>query len=346
MDFLSFCQLKSFDLLPMTDMEIPKETMLEMYWRMLIARHFDERAWALLRQEVIGFHLSGIGHEAIQVALAYALERGHDWVVPYYRDLALLLALGLTPREYMLGLLAKKDDPVSGGRQLPHHWSLKRANVVSGSSVVGAQAAHAAGIGLGIKLRGETKVVLTTAGEGATAMGDWYEAVNWAAIHRLPVVFVVENNRYAISSVQGAQMAVANVADKAKGLGLPGVTVNGIDFLAVHRMALEAVSRARRGEGPTLIEATTYRIPPHSSDDDDRAYRTQAEVAEGRKRDPLPFARNYLEKKGLLTPEINAQLEQKAREIVEDAVRFAQGAPDPSPDSGAYPVYAEDRDYA
>ena len=330
----------------MMDKQIPKETMLEMYWRMLLARQFDERAWVLLRQEVIGYHLSGIGHEAIQVGLAYALERNHDWVVPYYRDLALLLALGLTPREYMLGLLGKKDDPVSGGRQLPNHWSLKRANVVSGSSVLGAQSAHAAGIALGIKLRGESQVVLTTAGEGATAMGDWYEAINWAAVHRLPVVFVVENNRYAISSVQGAQMAVPNVADKAQGLGLPGVTVNGMDFLAVHRVALEAVGRARKGDGPTLIEATTYRIPPHSSDDDDRAYRSQADVAEGRKRDPLPFARNYLEKQSLLTPEINTQLEQKAREIVDDAVRFAQGAPEPTPASAAYPVYAEDRDYA
>ncbi len=295
---------------------------------------------------VIGFHLSGIGHEAIQIGLAYALERGRDWVVPYYRDIALLLAFGLTPREYMLGLLAKKDDPVSGGRQLPNHWSLRRANVVSGSSVAGAQAAHAAGIALGIKLRGENQVVVTSAGEGATSMGDWYEAVNWAAVQRLPVIFVVENNRYAISSLQGAQMAVPNVADKARGLGLPGVTVNGTDFLAVLRAAQEAVARAREGAGPTLIEATTYRIPPHSSDDDDRSYRTQAEVAEGRKHDPLPFARGFLEREGLLNAEIHTQLEQKAREIVEDAVRFAQGAPEPAAESAAQMVYFEDRDHA
>jgi 2-oxoisovalerate dehydrogenase E1 component alpha subunit len=141
-------------------------------------------------------------------------------------------------------------------------------------------------------------------------------------------------------------MAVPNVADKAQGLGLPGVTVDGMDFLAVHRVAQQAVARARDGKGPTLIEATTYRIPPHSSDDDDRSYRTQTEVAEGRKRDPLPFARGFLEQEGLLTPEIHTQLEKRAHEIVEDAVRFAQSAPEPAAESADDWVYGEDPDYA
>ena len=324
-------------------LNLPKESLLEMYWRMLLSRRLDERAWELHRHRKIAFHLSSIGHEAAQVGAAYALERGKDWVVPYYRDLTLMLALGLTPREYLLSLMARADDPASGGRQMPNLWSLKRARVISQSSSVGAQTSQAVGIALGIKMRLEERVVLTTAGEGATTAGEWYEAVNWAATQQLPVIFLVENNQYALSVHQKGQMAVDNVADRARGFGLPGRVVDGTDFLAVYRVVKEAVDRARSGGGPSILEAKTYRITPHSSDDDDRAYRRQEEVEAFRKRDPLLLARTYLETQSILAPRTNTRMESKARDIVEDAVRFAEVSEDPSAESAAYPVFHEDQ---
>lgn len=321
---------------------LPEETLLEMYWTMLLSRRLDERAWALHRQGKITFHISAIGHEAAQIGAAYAIRRGYDWIAPYYRDLTLMLALGYTPREFMLSLMGKKDDPCSGGRQMPSHWSLKRANVISHSSPVATQTSHAAGIGLAIKLCGEDKVVITTVGEGSTAQGEWYEGVNWAAIHKLPVVFIIVNNLYAISVRQEQQMAVANAADKALGLGLPGVSVNGMDFLAVYQTMKEAVERARSGEGPTIVEAKVYRITPHSSDDDDRSYRSREEVEQFKQRDPLLVARNTLENNGILTAQKHAEFEQRAKDLVDDAVRFAESAPYPDPAEAAFPVYAED----
>ena len=215
-------------------MDLSADTRREMFWKMLLARRLDERAWMLHRQGKIAFHISGIGHETAQVGAAYALRRGYDWIVPYYRDLALMLCLGYTPRDFILALMGKREDRTSGGRQMPSHWSLKEMNVLSHSSPVGTQATHAVGVGLGIKLSKEDRVVLTTIGEGATAQGDWYEAVNWAAIHKLPVVFNVQNNQYAISETVDKQMAVKSVAEKACGLGLNGVCVDGNDLFAVY----------------------------------------------------------------------------------------------------------------
>ncbi len=322
-------------------MDLPKEALLEIYWRMLLARRVDERAWELFRQEKIAYHMSGIGHEAAQVGAAYAIERGLDWVVPYYRDLALMFAMGLTPREFMLGLFAREGDPASGGRQMPNLWSLERANVVSISSSLGSQTAHAVGLGLAIRAMGEERVVLACSGEGATATGEWYEAVNWAAVQRLPIVFIVENNLYAISLRQEKQMAVDGAASKARGLGLPGHAVDGTDFLAVYRIVKEAVEKARAGDGPTLVETRLYRITPHSTDDDDRTYRPREEVETGRKRDPLLLARTYLESENVLAPRTNTRMELKASEIVEEAVQYAESAPEPPPESAAGRVYAE-----
>jgi 2-oxoisovalerate dehydrogenase E1 component alpha subunit len=314
-----------------------------MYWTMLLARRLDERAWVLHRQGKIAFHISGIGHEAAQVGAAFALRRGHDWIVPYYRDLAVMLAVGFTPRDFVLGLMGKKGEPTSGARQMPNHWSLRRANVVSHSSPVATQTPHASGVALGIQMRGDDAVVLTSIGEGSTAQGEWYEGVNWAAVHKLPVIFLVENNIYAISVRQEKQMAVTNVADKAAGLGLPGVSVNGLDVLEVHQAVSEAVQRARAGEGPTLVEARVYRLTPHSSDDDDRTYRSREEVEEFKQRDPLHAFRAVLLERKALTTEEDAALEARAKEQVEDAVRVGEAAPYPDVSEAAWPVYVEDK---
>lgn len=323
-------------------MELSSETKIEMYWMMLLARRLDERAWVLHRQGKIAFHISGIGQEAAQVGAAYALRRGEDWVTPYYRDLALMMCLGYTPRDFLLALMGKKGEPTSGARQMPSHWSMKKMNAVSLSAPVSTQCPHAAGIGLGIKMRKEDKVVLTALGEGSTAQGEWYEAVNWAAIHLLPVIFLVENNQYAISVPANRQMAVPSAADKACGMGLRGITVDGTDVFAMYRAMVEAVAEARAGKGPTLIEASMYRLTPHSSDDDDRTYRTREEVEEAKKKDPLLVARRILEQEGLIDQAKIDELELRAKEMVDEAVQFAENAEYPDVADAMIPVYAEE----
>ncbi len=323
-------------------MELSKETRIDMYWKLLLARRLDERAWVLHRQGKIAFHISGIGQEAAQVGAAFALKPGYDWVTPYYRDLALMVCLGYTPRDFMMSLMGKKAEPSSGGRQMPSHWSLKSANALSHSAPVATQACHASGIGLAIKMRHEDKVVLTTIGEGSTSQGEWYEAVNWAAIHKLPVIFMVENNQYAISIRPEKQMAVPSAADKACGLGLEGVMVDGTDLFAVYDVMARAVEKARRGDGPTVIEARMYRITPHSSDDDDRSYRSREEVEENKRLDPFLVNRTRLEAEGILTPAMVDEMESRAKSIVDEAVQYAMQAPYPAVEEAAYPVYAEE----
>ncbi len=323
--------------------DLSTESLLEMYWLMVLSRRLDERTWILHRQGKIAFHISAIGHEAAQVAAAMALRRGEDWIAPYYRDLAMMIALGFTPKEFMLGVMGKKGEPNSGGRQMPSHWSLKRMNVISHSSPVATQASHAAGIGFAIKMRDDDAVVLTTIGEGSTSQGEWYEAVNWAAIHDLPVIFMVENNLYAISVRQNKQMAVDKVADKALGLGLPGVTVDGLDTMAVHRAITEAAERARSGGGPTIVETMVNRMTPHSSDDDDRSYRPREELEAQKAQDPVHLQRDKLLAAGILTEEAENELQDRAKIEVEQAVEYATEAPYPDVSEASYPVYAEDR---
>ena len=323
-------------------MKLSNDILLNMYWIMLLARRTDERAWVLHRQGKIAFHISGIGQEAAQVGAAFALQRGEDWISPYYRDLALMMSVGLTPLEFMLSVMGKVGEPASGSRQMPSHWGLRRANVLSHSAPVATQSLHASGVGLAIKLKGEKKVVLTTIGEGSTSQGEWYEAVNWAAIHKLPVIFMVENNSYAISVPQDKQMAVPSSADKACGLGLPGISVDGTDIEAVYKVMQEAVERARAGEGATVIEAKAYRLTPHSSDDDDRSYRTREEVETHKKNDPILVTQQLLLTRKIVTQQQLDQMEERAKAEIDQAVADASAAPYPSPDEAMHPVYAEE----
>ena len=323
-------------------MPLSRELKQEMFWIMLLSRRLDERAWVLHRQGKIAFHISGIGQEAAQVGAVYAIEKGKDWLVPYYRDLAMVIAMGMSPTEFVKSLMGKAGEPTSGARQMPSHFSLRRANVLSHSAPVATQSPHASGIGLGIKLDGGDEVVLTTIGEGATSQGEWYEAVNFAAIHNLPVIFLVENNRYAISVPQEKQMAVSSAADKACGLGLPGIEVDGTHMFEVYDAVAEAVANARQGKGPSVIEAKLYRLTPHSSDDDDRSYRTREEVEEHKKQDPLIVMKDLLIEQGLMTEEAYHELEEKAKKRVDEAIEEAIRAPYPKGKEAATPVYAEE----
>ena len=323
-------------------MTLSREKKKEMFWIMLLSRRLDERAWVLHRQGKIAFHISGIGQEAAQVGAVYAIEKGKDWLVPYYRDLSMLIAMGMSPTDFVMSLLGKAQEPASGARQMPSHFSLQRANIVSHSAPVATQSPHASGIGFGVKMDGGDEVVLTTIGEGATSQGEWYEAVNFAAIHELPVVFLVENNRYAISVPQEKQMAVSSAADKACGLGLPGIEVDGTKMFEVYDVVKEAVDNARKGEGPSVIEAKMYRLTPHSSDDDDRSYRSREEVERHKKQDPLILTKEQLIEEGIMTEEEYEDIDQKAKSSVDEAVTGATQAPYPKGDEAAIPVYAQE----
>jgi 2-oxoisovalerate dehydrogenase E1 component alpha subunit len=323
-------------------MPLSREKKKEMFWFMLLSRRLDERAWVLHRQGKIAFHISGIGQEAAQVGAVYAIEKGKDWLVPYYRDLAMVMALGMSPAEFVRSLMGKTQEPTSGARQMPSHFSLRHANILSHSAPVATQSPHASGIGLAIKIDGGDEVVLTTIGEGSTSQGEWYEAVNFAAIHTLPVVFLVENNQYAISVPQDKQMAVSSAADKACGLGLPGIEVDGTQMFAVYDAVAEAVANARQGKGPSVIEAKMYRLTPHSSDDDDRSYRTREEVDAHKKGDPLIVMKDLFIEQGLMTEEEYDELEDNAKKRVDEAVDEATKAPYPKGEEAANPVYAEE----
>lgn len=320
--------------------DLDKQTLLDMYWQMLRVRRLDERGWVLHRQGKIAFHISGLGHEAIQVGAAFAIRAGYDYVHPYYRDIGLNIALGYTPKEFMLAVYGKEGEPTSGARQMPSHFGLKRLNIVSGSSPVATQVPQAAGIALACKLRGEDRIAVTCLGEGSTSQGEWYEGMNWAGVHKLPLICIVQNNIYAISVPITMQMAVPNVADRAPMFGVRGAICDGNDVLASYRAMKEAVDVARAGGGATLLEAKTYRPTPHSSDDDDRTYRTRDEVEEWKQRDPIKRYEAYLKAKGLLTDQMVEEYEARARQEVDEAQAFAEQAPYPPAENALGPVFA------
>ncbi len=324
--------------------ELEHKTLIEMYWQMVRARRTDERTWVLHRQGKIAFHISGIGHEAIQVGAAFALRRGYDYTHLYYRDLAFAFALGYTPREFMLAIFGKAGEPTSGSRQMPLHFSSRRLGMLAASSPVATQVPQAAGAALACKLRGEDRVVVTTLGEGSTSEGDFYEGLNWAGIHKLPLICLVQNNIYAISVPMHLQMAVPNVADRAPMFGIAGVIVDGNDVLASYRVMKEAVERARNGGGATLVEAKTYRPVPHSSDDDDRTYRSRDEVEDWKRRDPILHFRAYLLDNNIIDQDGLDEIEQRVRQEVDEGQAAALSAPFPPPEDALFPVFKAPED--
>ncbi len=318
--------------------------LVAMYRTVALARAVDERMWILNRAGRIPFVISGQGHEGAQVGLAWSLRRGTDWIAPFYRSIATCLAFGMTARDLMLAQYAKASDPGSGGRQMPGHYSSAEHNLVSVSSPVATQILHAVGIALAAKIRGTDQVAVAIMGEGSSNQGDVHEALNFAAIHRLPFVFIVENNGYAISVPVERQVSVKDVAMRAAGYGIPGVVVDGTDVLACYAAGREAVDRARTGGGPTLIEAKVTRLTAHSSDDQQTKYRSEDDLAEGRAHDPLPIFRAQLRAAGVLTDAIEAVIAAEIAALVEDATDFSEAEPDPDPATGMDWVFGEAAD--
>ncbi|MDZ5471078.1 thiamine pyrophosphate-dependent dehydrogenase E1 component subunit alpha (plasmid) [Bacillus sp. 31A1R] len=317
------------------------ENVLEMYETMLLARRIDERMWLLNRAGKIPFVISCQGQEAAQVGAAFALDRQKDYVLPYYRDMGVVLTFGMTATDLMLSGFAKAEDPNSGGRQMPGHFGQRKNRIVTGSSPVTTQVPHAVGVALAGKMEGKDLVTFVTFGEGSSNQGDFHEGANFAGVHKLPVIFMCENNKYAISVPIEKQLACENVSDRAIGYGMPGFTVDGNDPLEVYKVVKEAADRARRGEGPTLVETISYRLTPHSSDDDDRAYRAQEEVAEAKAKDPIITFATYLTEVGVLDEAKAKEINDRIAKMVNEATDYAENAPYAAPEHALKYVYAD-----
>ncbi|MFJ7828726.1 thiamine pyrophosphate-dependent dehydrogenase E1 component subunit alpha [Peribacillus sp. NPDC097206] len=317
------------------------ETVLDMYRTMLLSRRMDERMWLLNRSGKIPFVISCQGQEAAQVGAAFALDRQKDYVLPYYRDVGVVLSFGMTAKELMLSGFAKAEDPNSGGRQMPGHFGQKKNRIVTGSSPVTTQVPHAVGIALAGKMEGKDLVTFVTFGEGSSNQGDFHEGANFAGVHKLPVIFMCENNQYAISVPISKQLSCEKVSDRAIGYGMPGITVDGNDPLEVYKAVKEAADRARRGEGPTLVETVSYRLTPHSSDDDDRSYREAEEVAEAKTKDSIMTFGAYLKEAGIMDETLEKQLNDEVMKIVNEATDYAEHAPYPKAESAMDHVYEQ-----
>lgn len=321
---------------------IAKSTCIEMYKTMLLARKLDERMWLLNRAGKIPFVISCQGQEAAQIGAAFAFDTTKDYVAPYYRDLGVVLHFGMTAREVMLNAFARAEDPNSGGRQMPAHFGQAKNRILSGSSPVATQIPHIVGVALAGKMQKQDFVCLTTLGEGSTNQGDFHEGLNFAGVHNLPVITMVENNRYAISVPVEKQLGCAKVSDRAAAYGMYGATIDGKNPLEVYAELKAAVDRARNGGGPSLIEVMTYRLTAHSSDDDHRQYRTLEDLQEGKDNDPIPFYANYLLEQGLVDESMLTAIHDEVQQIVNEATDYAENASYADPATLLDYVYAKE----
>lgn len=301
--------------------ELTPEIVNELYERMVFYRMVDARMLKMQRSGRMGTFASIEGQEAAQIGSEFAIEKT-DWIVPAFREIAAMCAHGYPLDKYIL---------YWRGNEIGS-FPPKDVNVMPVSVPVGSQMLHAVGIGMAAKMRGEKTVALTYFGDGATSEGDFHEAMNFAGVYKTPTVFICQNNQYAISTSRAKQTASDTIAQKALAYGFPGVLVDGNDLFAMYAVTKEAVARARAGEGPTLIEAYTYRLGDHTTSDDATKYREQKEVDEWRKRDPFIRLQKYLFKKGIWNKKYQAKLEEDLTARVDEVITAVESAPDQTPD--------------
>lgn len=321
-----------------------KEELISVLRYMMLSRAIDEKILRMLKQGKVFFHIGCAGHEAIQVAMARALKPGYDWAFPYYRGLAFSLTLGIKPEEVFLHSLGKADDPFTGGRQMPGHYGSKALNIPTQSSPTGSQYLQAVGCALASVKLERDEVTFVSSGEGATSEGEFHEAVNWASREKLPVIFLIENNRWAISVPVENQVAGegGSVYEMTKGYkNLLRLKVDGTNFLESNVASVSAVKYARSGQGPVLIEADVVRLLPHSSSDDHRKYRSPEELEMDRQKDPIVRFKNLLIEKEVLTELAYKELEKEVHDRVEEAAAWAETAPDPKPETALLHVFSD-----
>ncbi len=303
--------------------------LVDFYTRMIQARSLDERIWALNRQGKVPIAASSQGHEAAQLGSLLAAEKDGDcFLFPYYRDLALKVAAGLTPVQVMMSFMGKAGDPYSNGRQFPLQGADLPHNIIQISNVVAAGLTQSVGYALGSRMLGGQTVVLVYFGDGATSQGETHEAMNFAAVHKLPVIFICENNRYAISTPQTTQMVIEEIASRAAGYGFPGFTVDGMDMVQCYEATREAIIHAR-AQGPVLLEMMVERFMSHTTDDDDRRYRPEGEVERARERDPVITLARTLIEEGILTQKQVDEIAAEALRATDEATDIADASSPP-----------------
>lgn len=319
---------------------IPGEEALRLYRLMVLNRAVDERMITLQRQGRIGFYIGSIGEEATVLGTACAMEE-HDWIFPCYREHGAALARGMPLVSFICDLLGNGGD-VMKGRQMPCHEAWRPGRFTSISSPIATQVPQAVGAAWAARLKGEDMVAVTYFGEGATSANDFHTGMNFAAVRKVPVVFVCRNNGWAISVPRERQTASETIAQKAIGYGMHGERVDGNDLLAVVAATRRARARAAAGEGPTLLECVTYRVEGHSTSDDPRAYRPAELVEPWRKKDPILRMRRHLRHRGLLDEEADARLRDEVREEIQRALKEAEAFPQKPPLETLFgDVYAE-----
>ena len=314
--------------------DLKKEDLLKALKHMLVARGIDNKAMNLLRQGKTFFHIAGAGQEAIQTAVGFSLNSRRDWLFPYYRDIAVVLAAGVTPGEFFLQCFAKADDPASGARQLPCHWGHPKINLPSQSSPTGTQFLQAVGAALSMVRTGEKGIAYVSSGEGTTSQGEFHEAVNWASREKLPVLFLIENNKYAISVPVELQIGGkdSSVAEMMSGYeNLHRAKINGTDYFESWSKVQEAIEYIKSGKGPALIEAEVVRLLSHSSSDDQKKYRSQEELNEDLKNCPIQKLSKKLIELGYIDKEGFDKLKSDVDEEISNAAdeSFETGDPDP-----------------
>ncbi|AKU91733.1 thiamine pyrophosphate-dependent dehydrogenase E1 component subunit alpha [Vulgatibacter incomptus] len=318
---------------------LPDDVALRLYRSMLRIRTVDERMMTLQRQGRIGFYGACTGQEAAYLAAAIALEPS-DWIFPALRESSAMLMRGFPLVPYLAQVFGNALDETKG-RQMPSHPASRSVNQVSWGSCIGTQLPQAVGAAWAAKLRGDSTVVLAFMGDGATSAADFHTALNFAGVFKVPVVFICQNNHWAISISTKGQTASETYAMKAAAYGFPGVKVDGNDAKAVYAAATEAIARARRGEGPTLLECETYRMGAHSSSDDPSRYRDQAEVDAWAKRDPIQALFRELCEGGLWSEEKDKALRDELLAEVNEAIAAAEAGPDPEPETLFDDVFGE-----
>jgi 2-oxoisovalerate dehydrogenase E1 component len=328
--------------------QIAPEVLRTLYERMLRTYYVEERLKIFVRSNKCSFHASSRGHEKLQICMSLLLEPGRDWFFPYYREKALMIGLGMSLEDVFLGMLSRAGDPNSNGRNMSEHFSSRPLRVVSPTACTGTQYLQAVGMARAVVAAGRDDIVYVSSGEGATSEGEFFEALNWVSRERLPVLFVVQNNGYAISVPQTAQTG-AQLCDVARGFRIRAVEVDGTRFTEMYTKLRPLVQEMRRGRGPLFVEGKVVRIESHSSSDDQLKYRTQDELEQVRRQDPLAHTEMQLLEMGLLTAEERDALHQGIRAEVDRAAEAADARAFPAPErvlehitSGVRPV-AEER---
>jgi 2-oxoisovalerate dehydrogenase E1 component len=328
-------------LAPTEPVIVPDELTVELYRKMLTVYYIEERMKAFVKQGKCGFQASSRGHEKYQIGMTMLLKPGFDWFFTYYRSKAVAVGLGMALKDIFLGMLSREGDPNSNGRNMPEHWSSRRLRLVSQTACTGTQYLNAVGMARAIKADGGSEIVHVASGDGTTSEGEFYEALNWAHREKLPVLFSIQNNGFAISTRRHNQTA-SEIHQIARGFGLPTYHIDGTWFEPMYETIPGIVEAIRAGEGPALIEANVVRLDPHSSSDDHRKYRHETELQAVSNRDPILQTEHYVLRHELLSDTDIAALRAEIKDEVDRAAREADAHPAPSAANLMAHIYAAD----